>query len=186
MMENFVSISTILANIAVIIGVIIAVMQLHKMSISNDQQQRAFLADHERRKKQSTVEFAHEVLEQRTIASNVVNEIFNQHEVINVTDSKYLDNKDIQSAVTQYLNLMERISVGINFGVYDIGVFMRITGRATILFYERLEPIIRERRRASGRASQYQDFEHLVNTMKTKYAENEPPMDTSANIIYSP
>ena len=183
---NLESILAIISHVAIIVGVVIAVMQLRKMRISNDQQKQAFIADHERRKKQATIEFVHQVLEERIKATDIINTIFVQNDVINVNDQKYLNNKNIDLAVTRYLNLMERIAVGINIGVYDITVFMRITGMATINFYKRIEPIIKEKRRATGRSSMYSEFSALVYEMEILYNQADPPIkDTSANIIHS-
>jgi hypothetical protein len=184
MLNDLVTITTIIANCAVVIGVIIAVLQLRKMRISNELQQRAIIADHERRKKQSTIEFAHQILEERTIATSKINAAFPNGKVINVVDTEY--SGDVKKAVTRYLNLMERFSVGINIGVYDIDVFMRITGFATIAFYKRLEPVILEGRRSSGRTTRYADFEELVDKMNGKYKKSQPLiLDNSAKIINS-
>jgi len=163
MLATVESITIITSNIAVVVGIVIAILQLQKMQVSNDLQQREFLADHERRKKQATIEFSHQVLEERAKAAEKINAIFKDGAVINVSAQDYIDDlDDVRGSITRYLNLMERISVGINTGVYDLSIFMRITGYATVTFYKRIEPVISERRRESQRQTMYCDFEKFI------------------------
>ena len=174
-MDVLESITIIASNIAVVVGIIIAILQLRKMQISNDLQQRDFLLTHEERKKQSTIEFSDQVLEKRAIAAEVINDVFRDNAVVNISATDYINNKnDVQGAITRYLNLMERISVGINIGIYDLDVFMRITGRATIGFYKRIEPVILEERKTTQRKSLYCDFENLFNNMSEIYLKETP------------
>lgn len=57
MINIIVQISTIVTNIFLSIGAIIAVFQLIQMKKNNILQLKSLMADHERRKKQSTLEF---------------------------------------------------------------------------------------------------------------------------------
>jgi|GEM_PF-1018565 len=174
MLDILVSITVIASNIAVVVGIIIAILQLQKMKASNDLQQKSILADHERRKKQSTIEFAYQVLEERIVATDQINKVFKNQEVVNVTAQEYINNVNgVRKAISRYLNLMERISVGINIGVYDRDTFMRITGRLTIRFYKRIEPVIMEKRK-DGNIHAYCDFEQLVKDMANSYQEITP------------
>jgi len=187
MLDVLESITVIASSIAVVVGIVIAILQLRKMQVSNDLQQRDFLADHERRKKQATIEFSFQVLEERSKAAKVINAVFKDDAVVNVNAPDYInDIDDVKSAITRYLNLMERISVGINTGIYDLTTFTRITGNATVDFYKRIEPIIVERRKLSQRKSLYCDFEKLVNDISEEFKKDAPiiPND-SANIKYS-
>jgi len=181
------SVTVIVSNCAVVVGIFIAIMQLRKMQVSNDLQQKNILADHERRKKQSTIEFSHQVLEERIKATDEINKVFKNQEVVNVTAPDYINNvNDVKGAISRYLNLMERISVGINIGVYDRDTFMRITGSLTIKFYKRIEPVIIEKRRITGNPKAYCDFEQLVKDMTNAYQENTPLIQNdNANIKYS-
>ena len=181
------SITVIVSSIAVVIGIIIAILQLQKMQVSNDLQQKSILADHERRKKQSTIEFSHQVLEERIKATDQINKVFKNQEVVNVTTPDYINNvNDVKGAISRYLNLMERISVGINIGVYDRDTFMRITGSLTIKFYRRIEPVIMEKRKKTGNPKAYCDFEQLVIDMTNAYHEVTPLIQSNnANIKHS-
>jgi len=181
------SIAVIISSFTVVVGVVIAIMQLRKMQSGNNLQQKSFLADHERRKKQSTIEFTYQVLEERIKATKSINKAFPNKEVVNVNSRAYTENlEDVRGAISRYLNLMERISVGINIGVYDLDTFMRITGVATINFYKRIEPIILEKRKVANRSSLYCDFEKLVKDMMNAYQKDAPLIQNdNASIRYS-
>ena len=187
MLATVESIAVIASNIAVIAGIVIAILQLQKMQASNDLQQKSILADHERRKKQSTIEFSHQVLEERIKATNQINKVFKNQEVVNITAPDYINNvNDVKGAISRYLNLMERISVGINIGVYDRDTFMRITGSLTIKFYKRIEPVIKEKRKRTGNYKAYCDFEQLVKDMTNAYQEITPLIqNNNASIKHS-
>ncbi|MCL2059261.1 MAG: DUF4760 domain-containing protein [Oscillospiraceae bacterium] len=183
MLDTIVIVSTILSNATIVIGIVVAIMQLKNMQISNDLLKKSTIADHERRKKQSTIEFTHTVLEERTIAAREINRIFPNDQVINVDDPRYNDNVVLQAAVFKYLSLMERLAVGINIGVYDLHTYIRIIGRRTVDFYKRLEPIIIARRRKLDMPSLYIDFEKLV---KDIVKESKPlNLNEKANIEHS-
>lgn len=57
MLSTIVEIFTIVTNIFLSIGAVIATFQLIQMKKSNMLQSKSLMADHERRKKQSTLEF---------------------------------------------------------------------------------------------------------------------------------
>jgi hypothetical protein len=164
MPDTFLTISTIIANTALTAGVVVAVVQLSGLRASNQLQREVFLADHERRKKQATIEFTHRVLEERRAVSGLITNAFGADH-INPGDPRYSENPELKSAVLRYLNLMERISVGINIGVYDLHTFSRITGRATSRFFRRLTPIIESRRLETGAPTLYRDFEVMTKAI---------------------
>ena len=57
MLDIIVDVSTIITNIFLSVGAVIGVFQLIQMKKSNILQSKSLMADHERRKKQSTLEF---------------------------------------------------------------------------------------------------------------------------------
>lgn len=74
--------------------------------------------------------------------------------------------KEALEAIHRYLDLMERFSVGVNIGVYDLRVFMRIAGRSTTNKYEKIKDYISCRRTLLGRPDLYVDFEKMVNNIR--------------------
>ena len=168
----------IIANIVVVIGVIIAVIQLW-------QNKRIAKADHERRKKEATIVFTHEIITKSSEFNNIIVRIFGD-DTINITDDRYINTKDgdlpILEIIKRHLNLLERISVGLNTGVYDIDVFARICGQRIIKSWNRLQNVIVQRRKENHQESLYIEFEEVVESLKKRKAK---PRNVSGNIEHS-
>lgn len=147
------TVCTIIEVVFVIIGVVIAVITL--------------LADHKRRKRQATLELYNPISEETYELRNKIRDIF-KNEVINPDDQRYKSNKELQRTIVRFLSLYERISVGINLNVLDLKVFMRIAGKSSIDWYDRLKPII-EKKRSKSHPTAYKDFEILTDRMRKKY-----------------
>ena len=139
----------------IVVGVAIAVITL--------------LADHKRRKRQATLELYQPISEETFVLRNKIRDVFGNTE-INPADQRYKGDNELKRAITRFLSLYERISVGINLNVLDLKVFMRIAGKSTINWYDRLKPII-EYRREKSHSSAYSDFELLVTRMRKKYGD---------------
>jgi len=118
----------IIQTIFIVFGVIIAIITL--------------LADHKRRKCQATLELYNPISEETYELRNKIRNIF-KNETINPDDVRYKDDKELKRTITRFLSLYERISVGINLNVLDIKVFMRIAGKSSIDWYDRLKSIYR-------------------------------------------
>ena len=85
-------------------------------------------------------------------------------------DPRYVDDPELRKTVRRFLNLMERVAVGVNAGVYDIRILNRICGLTTIQFYRRVEKVIARRREING-PTIYIDFEKLVERLQEVRAE---------------
>jgi hypothetical protein len=136
-------------------------------------------ADHERRKKQSTIEFYQEISNITAKLKEDIDKIFGS-DAVNPTDSRYSENEELKLKISQYLTIMERLAVGINTGVYDLDIYIRCAGRSTINWFERLVHIIKDKRK-DGKSHLYTDFETMTNKLIRHY---ENP-DKLANIIHS-
>jgi len=141
--------------VVVLVGVIIALVTL--------------IADHIRRKRQATFELFQPISEETFELRNRIKDIF-KNEIIYPNDARYKKDKELQRLVTRFLSLYERVAVGINLNVLDLKAFMRIAGKSTIDWYDRLTPVI-EHRRAKGHKTAYKDFEILAIKMRKKYGK---------------
>ncbi|MDR1883039.1 MAG: DUF4760 domain-containing protein [Prevotella sp.] len=149
--------TSILTNCALIIGVIIALGQLWLA-------RKSLKADHERRKKQSTIEFYHKIFESPMKLRGEIKDVFGDDH-INVTDARYKDNEGLKKSITSYLSLMERFATGINMEVYDLNAFTRIAGKANADTFKRLFPIVEERRKTLSNPNLYKEFERLTENI---------------------
>jgi hypothetical protein len=144
----------VIQTVFIVVGVIIAVITL--------------LADHKRRKRQSTLELYNPISEEKYELRNKIRDVF-KNKIIDPNDLCYKNDKELQRTITRFLSLYERVSVGINCNVLDLKVFMRIAGKSTIDWYDRLTPVIEKKR--NGHTTAYKDFEILVNKMRKKYGK---------------
>ena len=126
------------------------------------------LADHKRRKRQATLEVFNPISEETYELRNKIRDIF-KNEIIDPEDSRYKSDKELQRSITRFLSLYERLSVGINLNVLDLKVFMRMAGKTSIDWYDRLKPVIEKKRK--GHSTAYKDFEILTDRMRKKYGK---------------
>lgn len=155
-MESLEIITNIVSSIFICVGVAVAIWQLREMK-------KGFKADHERRKKQATIEFYFSICKEYDKSLKIINEQFSNGEVINVND--FEKDKGLQNAMREYLTHIENLSVGINTGIYDIFVFERMSGVYTTKLFYRFREFI-EHLRKNHNPVAYKDFEILVSKLK--------------------
>jgi len=154
-LDSVEKISSILSNIFICVGVIIALCQL-----------KNFIVDAEQRKKQATIEFYSRVRNEFIEPLNKIEKLFSGKNVISIDDVKKDDKLNI---IKDYLSHMERFSVGINANIYDINVFDRMVGSTlTINWFKRFEEVIHFLRDEQGNPYLYKDLEELVNELKNR------------------
>lgn len=160
MLNTIVDISTIITNLFLAVGVIIAVFQLIQMKKSNLLQTQSMMADHERRKKQSTLEFYTNIYPHLSELRTKITDTFGS-EYITPNDSRYANDINIQKTVYEYLVIIERFAVGVNTGIYDIGIFVNTSGKVVSDMYKKLSPIINEMRLTQNYPEMFSDFEKM-------------------------
>lgn len=160
MLSTIVEISTIVTNIFLSVGALIAVFQLIQMKKSNMLQSKSLIADHERRKKQSTLEFYSNIYPYLSEFRTKITDVFG-NEYVTPNDIRYKQNTDIQKMIYEYLVIIERFAVGINSGIYDINVFAKTSGKAVSDIYKKLSPIIEDMRVVHNYPEMFCDFEKM-------------------------
>lgn len=147
---------SVLSSIAIIVTMICAILQLRQNKLS-------LQANLERQTKSETIVFTTEILEKLDIISSEIKDAFGNN-TINVSDlEKY---PKLKTVITQYLALMERISVGLNTHVYDLNIYARICRTKTLNAWRQLEPIIIERRKSSYTPKLYIEFEEVIKALQ--------------------
>lgn len=160
MLNTIVEIFTIVTNIFLSIGSVIAVFQLIQMKKSNMLQSKSLIADHERRKKQSTLEFYSNIYPYLSEFRAKITDVFDNG-YITPDDIRYKQNTDIQRMIYEYLVIIERFAVGINSGIYDINVFAKMSGKVVSDMYKKLSPIIEDMRIVQNYPEMFCDFEKM-------------------------
>jgi hypothetical protein len=144
----------IFSGIAIIGGTIVALLELLFMYKSAH-------ADHERRKKQSVVEFYDRISERTFDIETEIRKISNGK---NPIPMDVIHKNNMETKIMEYLTQMERLAVAINNEIYDIDVYSSIAGKKTIAFWSRLSEYIAEKRKKQESA--YSDYEKLANTLR--------------------
>lgn len=157
-------ISTIITNLFVSIGVVIAVFQLVQMRKGNSLQFNSVKADHERRKKQSTIEFYNEIYPYLRDCKMEIANAFGEG-YVTPDDKRYQENQSLQKAITEYLTIIERFAVGVNAGIYDVNVFARTSGKVVSDTYKRLSPVIENMRKDQNYPQLFNDFEKMCKNI---------------------
>lgn len=122
---------------------------------------KSYKADHERRRKQATIEYVNNIRKSYRPLSDKLREKFKER-VINTEEVSEEDQQDIK----EFLSIVEHLSVGINTGVYDLNILSRMSGRYFRNMYEKLLPYINFARQDSGSNTTYCEFEEVYTRLK--------------------
>lgn len=179
MLDAIVSISTIIANSFLIVGVIIAIFQLNQMKKGNILQTQSIMADHERRKKQSTLEFYSNIYPQLSKLRTKITDVFG-NEYITPNDSRYAEDINVRKIIYEYLVIIERFAVGVNTGIYDITIFANTSGKVVADMYKKLSPIIEDMRLTQNYPEMFGEFEKMSNEVE-KIRSKMQPQTTDLN-----
>lgn len=185
MLNTIVSISTIITNLFLAVGVIITIFQLVQMKKSNLLQTQSMMADHERRKKQSTLEFYTNIYPYLSELRTKITDAFG-NEYIMPNDNRYVQDVNLQKTIYEYLVIIERFAVGVNTGIYDINIFVNTSGKVVADMYRKLSPIIEEMRLTQNYPEMFCDFEKMskeVEIIRNKMYPKPTSVD-SAEIKY--
>ena len=121
--------------------------------------------DHERRRKQATIEYFEDMTSKLYDSQATFNTKFNQLDI----DISELDtNNDLLKDATEILAAFERLSVGVNTKIFDFDILDRMAGSYLVVMYTRFAPYIAKVRTDASRVNSYQEFENVVDCIKKK------------------
>jgi hypothetical protein len=89
------------------------------------------------------------------------------------TAEEILESSDDMIKLNKVLNIYERLSIGVNMGIYDIKALNRIVGRNLISNYSRYEEYIELRRDRFDRPDAWKDFEVMVGRINALSAKSK-------------
>lgn len=128
---------------------------------------KSFNADHERRKKQATIEYLNNVREKYT---SLTFELINKFgsDPIGVKEVKEIrDDHMLWYKVKFLLGQFEHLAAGVNTKVFDIHLVNRASGSYVIGIFEFFSVYIYETRKMSNNNLLYSEYEDLVNQIKS-------------------
>jgi len=166
--QSYISLITGVAAAIASIGACIAVFwQARIMRV-------ALIADHDRRKKQSTIEYMNVIRQQYRPINKKLTEQYGFGNVINLSSL----NSETKSDIRELLSIVEHLSVGVNMDVYDIDALIRMSGSYLLRMRRNLSPYIENAQR--NNSSAYEEFIHLCKRMDDK--KNMKKINTSGNL----
>lgn len=164
-----------ITNIFTCIGIFIAIWQLYLS-------RKATFAEHERIKKQATIELHREMYAQIYEMNHQIYLRYGREEIAYEEIKK---DEEFMQMVKTYLNTLEWMSAGVNMEVYDIDVFDRLYGMAMVRVAGQLENYIAQRREDTGEREMYTDYELLVKRLKKIQSKRKPySINQNARIKY--
>ena len=138
----------IFESVFVIAGVLFIVIQIR-------QQTKISRADHDRQKKQSTIEFYNSI---STESYQLLDEIKGRRMNWSTVNS----DKKLRKSVVRYLSRLERLAVGVASDVYDFDILFLMSGRYLIKKYDQFQLYIEEARINKSAPTLYIEFELLA------------------------
>jgi len=112
-------------------------------------------ADHDRQKKQSTIEFYNSIsLESQMLLDDIESKAWNYTSI--------QSNKALRKSIIRYLSRLERLAVGVSSDVYDFDILNLMSGRNLSKKYIQLQNYIEEARVAKKAPMLYMVFELLI------------------------
>ena len=156
--------------------VIVATITLVVLAIQLFMLHKTYKADHERRKKQSTIEYINSVRDKYKVVARKLTAKFGE-KVINVDEIEPDDKEHIK----EFLSIVEHLSVGILSEVYDFQILKRMSGRYLRRMYEKLQPYINDVRKKAGPNSHtiYCEFEELYKRLSASVHDNTGKISNS-------
>jgi len=119
---------------------------------------KSFIADHDRRKKQSTIEYYNKILTEtcgplRDAIRKALKEPLNNYSYRTIMpyDKIWKKKHDLQKKCFKYCRYMERFAVGIKLRIYDYKTFFNIAGVTTAKLFQQIQYLINENRHTDYR-----------------------------------
>lgn len=138
---------------------------------------RTFKADHERRKKQSTVEYVNRVRANYQPISDKIVAKFGKNKVINVDEIETNDMADIK----EFLSIVEHLAAGVNIGIFDFIIIERMSGSYFLNMREKFSPYIKDTRAKKANPRLYIEFETMCRDLEALREKR----DRRSNMKYS-
>ena len=133
---------------------------------------QTFKADHERRRKQATIEYVGQILRDARfiIDSHRRSEDLTKEEI-----SALIANPAESAEWRNAIGAFEHLAVGVNSGVYDKDILDRMAGTYITRLFTYVEPYIQVARN-DFYPKAYCEFEALAHELEERHKNNEPPL----------
>ena len=143
----------IITLVLTIISVVIALFNLFQL-------RKTYYANHERAAKKDTIDAFHDL---KIKSKDTEKFLYLKYRYNPIVLSDLSEEKKFE--IKQYLSILERFSLGVNIGVYNINIANALSGAFFINTFNQLQPYIKEIRRERIDNNLYEEFEHMTNEL---------------------
>ncbi|HEX6686722.1 MAG TPA: DUF4760 domain-containing protein [Candidatus Limnocylindrales bacterium] len=152
----------VFAAIAVnIIAFLAVIWQLRLLAHQNRQSQQAIVQDHDRRRKQATLEFFATTHDRQIEFRKILPNSWSSEEIVALIQKAVNGDTDTEKLIAGYLNLYEHFAAGVRAGIFDLEVTNQMAGGRIVAMQRNYQPWIEYRRRLHGVADLYCELEWL-------------------------
>ena len=145
-----------------LVAIIISILTLLGLLIQIHLSWREMRADHERRKKQATLEYVNSIRAIYRSIAGKLDQQFGRDNVINIDDI----DEEVKCDIQELLSVIEHLAVGGNTGVYDLQILERMSGAYFVRIHDKLSPYIRHRQTITRSTRTFCEFEAMVEDIK--------------------
>ena len=138
---------------------------------------RTLKADHERRKKQATIEHVREIRPHWEKYRRWLDDQYGPDGLTETNLHKLNEDKEVRENVRALISSLEHLAVGVNTGVFDKDVLYRMSGTYMIRIYHQLRPFIKNVQRQNKYA--YVEYEDMVMAFEDSKRQNPDPRGTT-------
>jgi hypothetical protein len=131
---------------------------------------KTFKADHERRKKQATIEYVGQILRD---ARYKIDSHRSSEDLTNEQVSALIANPADSAEWRNAIGAFEHLAVGVNAGVYDKDILYRMAGGYITRLFTYVEPYV-QAARGNNYPRAYCEFEALAHEFEERHRNNEP------------
>lgn len=179
------ALGTVVLAIAAIGALLVARRQLKKVVDQAEQVKAASLADHDRRKKQATLEAWSAMRESRGADLQNLFTAFRDSPTLDEATARAINTDPekaaIRSCLSRYLAALERMAVGVDLDIYDCGVLMEIAYTAVTGAHDQYRHFIADVRQAQRQPTAFSALEKLAARMRRE--SEAPPQPSNSRVI---
>lgn len=121
--------------------------------------------DHERRRKQATIEYFEDMTSKLYDVQAKFNTKLNQ---LNIEIEMLDTDMELLKDATEVLAAFERLCVGVNTNIFDFDILERMAGSYLVMVYFRFAPYIEKIRKDASRTNSYIEFEQVAIRIKQR------------------
>ena len=148
-----------------IIAFLVVVWQLRLLAHQNRQGQQANTQDHDRRRKQATLEFFAAIHDKQIEFRKTMPNVWASVEIAALIENALNGDIAAEKNIIGYLNMYEHLAAGARTDIFDLDVINQLAGGWLILLERNYRPYIMHLRKIRGEFDVYGELEWQAKTL---------------------